>query len=271
MMEICYINLDRASSRRQRMEDEARRLGLVFTRFAAVSTDDIGDETLATLGRRWERPLSRPELACFLSHKALWQRVAETSQPMLILEDDVRLSPRLADLWSAGALKHFTDMDLLNLEDFGRRRFVSPALRPLVGDLQRLRVFRDKAGAAAYVLWPAGAQKLLARAERQGAAPADAFIHSSGDLVSWQCQPALAIQAEVLARRDPSQDDVPPTSIQAPRQRLRPVPRNWPFHARRAAAQLRLLPHHLSRLGGVAYREVRVDLSDFPPDAQSRS
>lgn len=247
MIEISYINLDRATSRRHRMEAEAERLGLVFSRFAAVSVEDIGDAALTTLGRRWERPLSKPELACFLSHKALWQRVADTAQPILILEDDVRLSPRLADLWSADALTAFTDMDLLNLEDFGRRRFLAPARHPLAGGLQRLRVFRDKAGAAAYVLWPAGAHKLLAKAERQGAAPADAFIHASGDLVSWQCQPALAIQAEVLARRDPSQSDVPPTSVQAPRQRLRPVPQHWHFFARRVAAQIRLLPHHLRK------------------------
>jgi glycosyl transferase family 25 len=271
MMRICYINLDRATLRRQQMETEADRLGLAFERFPAVSADAVDEATVGALDRRWERPLSKAELACFLSHRTLWQRVAETGQPMLILEDDVRLSPRLASLCAASAWQESADMDLLNLEDFGRRRFLAPAPRPLAGDLQRLRVFRDKAGAAAYVLWPAGAQKLLARAERQGAAPADAFIHACGELVSWQCQPALAIQAEVLARRDPMRGDVPPTSIQVPRRRLRPVPRHWRFFARRAAAQVRLLPHHLSRLGGVAYREVRVDSADFSADAHSRS
>ncbi|BDA85776.1 hypothetical protein Sa4125_33180 [Aureimonas sp. SA4125] len=270
-MAICYINLDRATLRRQQMEAEAGRLGLAFERFAAVSVDAVSDAEAGGFGRSWERPLSKAELACFLSHQALWRRVAETGRPMLILEDDVRLSPRLAGLCSSPTIEAATDMDLLNLEDFGRRRFVARVLQPLVGDLERLRVSRDKAGAAAYVLWPDGARKLLAKAEREGAAPADAFIHSSRGLVAWQCQPALAIQAEVLARRDPSHGDVPPTSIQVPRRRLSPVPRHWHFFARRAMTQVRLLPHHLTRLGGMDYREVRVDPSDFPPVSQSRS
>jgi glycosyl transferase family 25 len=129
----------------------------------------------------------------------------------------------------------------------------------LAPNLAVRRVFRDKSGSAAYLLWPAGARKLLRRAER-GAAPVDAFLHGLGCLVSWQAEPALAIQAHLWARRAGRAEISGATSIQAPRGRLSLAPGNWPFHARRVMTQVRLAGQHLRRLGPATY--ARTDLRD---------
>lgn len=266
---MIFINLDRASDRRAFMEAQGERLGLSLERFPAVSSDDVDDATVASIGRSWERPLTRPEIGCFLSHRSLWARIAAGDGPVLVMEDDVALSPRLPRLLPT--IAGLGRCDVLNLEDFARKRFVGARSLPLVEGLSLVRVFRDKAGAAAYVLWPSGARQLLSRAEAMGAAPADAFLHAAG-LLSYQAEPALAIQAEVLARRGARMEFQPQTSIQAPRRRLSPTPSNLPFIARRVTAQVKLLRFHAARLAGLSYRRIDVDPADFAvsPD-QSRS
>jgi glycosyl transferase family 25 len=61
------------------------------------------------------------------------------------------------------------------------------------------RLYQDRTGAAAYILWPQGAAKLLEHARQNGAALADAFISNFYALQSWQAIPALAIQSDVAS------------------------------------------------------------------------
>ncbi len=269
-MRIVYINLDRAIERRAFMEEQSAALGLRFERFPAVRADDISDETARTLGKGWERPLTKPELACFLSHQTLWSELARGKEPMLVLEDDVVLSGRLAA--ALPRLAQLTDVDLVNLESFDRKRFVARNGRAL-GDVSIVRVHRDKSGSAAYLLWPSGAQKLLVRA-RLGAAPVDAFIHSLKRLVSYQVEPALAMQMHILKARGIEPPIPIGSTIQASRQRLAVTPENLPFHIRRLTTQVKLAGDHVMRLFGRRYRRTRVDDGDFQPRSaadQSRS
>ncbi|WP_206453457.1 glycosyltransferase family 25 protein [Aurantimonas marina] len=269
-MRIVYINLDRATDRRAFMEEQSAALGLRFERCPAVQADDISDETAYALGRAWERPLTKPELACFLSHEAVWRQAASANEPTLILEDDVRLAGQLTTLLPRFA--ELTDVDLVNLESFDRKRFVARNGRPL-GDATIVRVYRDKSGSAAYLLWPSGAQKLLAHV-RLGAAPVDAFIHSLKRLVSYQVEPALAMQLHILKARGIAPPISVGSTIQVSRQRLAVTPDNLPFHVRRLTTQVKLAGDHVMRLFGRRYRRTRVDDGDFQPRSaadQSRS
>ena len=266
---IVFINLDRAAERRRFMEAQGERLGLGFERVAAVEAAGISDATAAEIGRSWERPLTKPELGCFLSHQALWREIAAGDAPVLVLEDDVMLSPRLCSLLKqVGAL---SGIEFLNLESFERRRFLTGERRPLLEGLGLLGVARDKSGSAAYLLWPAGARKLLQRAER-GAAPVDAFLHGLKALASFQVEPALAMQVHLLEQRGIPVPIPTATSIQVPRGRLSMTPGNLPFHLRRAATQFRLLGEHAWRAFGHRYRMVDIVEAEFqPPADQSRS
>lgn len=260
-----FINLDRATERRRFMEEQAQRLGIELARRPAVKADDIAQAEAEALNDRWERPLTGAELGCFLSHRTIWRDVAAGRDPVLVLEDDVMLSKRLA-----GVLPHLATLggiDFLNLESFDRRRFVASVPRPVPGGTAVLRVHRDKSGSAAYLLWPAGARKLLRRAER-GAAPVDAFLHGLRDLASWQAEPALAMQLHILEARGMPTPIPAGSSIQTPRGRLSLRPAHLPFHGRRIATQLRLAGDHLMRLFGRRYRLVDIVEADFD---QSRS
>ena len=257
---IVFINLDRAVERRRFMEAQGERLGLGFERAAAVEASGIPDDTAARLGRSWERPLTRPELGCFLSHHALWGEIAAGSEPVLVLEDDVMLSPRLKDL--LGQVAAIRGLDLLNLENFERRRFLTGERRALGDGLVLLGVSRDKSGSAAYLLWPEGARKLLKRAQR-GAAPVDAFLHGLKVLASFQVEPALAMQVHLLEQRGIPVPIPTATSIQVPRDRLPITLANVPFHLRRAATQVRLAGEHVRRAFGHRYAVVDIVEAEF--------
>ncbi|GGD93045.1 hypothetical protein GCM10011390_09740 [Aureimonas endophytica] len=257
---IRFINLDTAEARRRYMEGEAARLGLAFERLPAVSAATIAPTRAARLNGAWERPLTDAELGCFLSHETLWRDVAEGDGPMLILEDDVMLSARLPLVLPALAATR--DVDVLNLESFDRRRFVGRATRPVGEGQSIVRLHRDKSGSAAYLLWPSGARKLLARAER-GAAPVDAFLHGLKGLVAFQAEPALAMQFHIMERRGRPVPLPSSSSIQAPRRRLPLTVANLPFHRRRLVTQAKLAGEHLMRLFGRRYRVVDIDEADF--------
>jgi GR25 family glycosyltransferase involved in LPS biosynthesis len=141
-----YINLDSATTRRTNMEKQLRNSGLVYQRFSALTLANLSD-----VPKRWwvpglsssltgrnsslavdihvdgsvTIPLTRSEmkgmrvahlLACYLSHRTLWERIASTADEKwhLVFEDDVvlpngwssRLQPVLQrsgipDGWSA--------------------------------------------------------------------------------------------------------------------------------------------------------------------------
>ena len=260
-MRALFINLDRAGERCAFMEAQGRRLCLALERVRAVEAAAIDASTIARLDGRWERPLSGGELGCFLSHHAIWREVAAGTGPVLVLEDDAVLSRRLPG--ALPRLADFGEAEFLNLESFGRRRFAASRTSDLGGGVAVRRMLRDKSGSAAYLLWPAGARRLLARAER-GAAPVDAFVHGLSDLRAFQAEPALAIQAHLWEARGRSAGIDPATSIQAPRDRLPLDAAHWRFHTRRAWTQIALLRFHALRATGLArYERTPLDERDF--------
>ncbi|MBB3952526.1 glycosyltransferase family 25 protein [Aureimonas jatrophae] len=264
---IRVINLDRATARLDFMARQLGGLGLAFERRRAVETADIAPDLERRINHRWERPLSGPELGCLLSHVAIWREVAAGTGPVLVLEDDAVLSCRLPE--ALAALSRL-DAEMVNIETFGRRRFVARRSVAVGEGLWVRQTRRDKSGSAAYLLWPAGARRLLASFEARGAAPADAFLFTCPGLRLFQVEPALAIQAHLFAAltgRAAGVDGA--TMIHQPRARL-PVSRaNLPFLARRIAAQVRLLAHHAARLGPATYRRTPVEAADFPDQSRS--
>jgi glycosyl transferase, family 25 len=260
-MRAVFINLDRASERRAFMEGQGARLGLALERVRAVETGDISPEVEAQLNGRWERRLSAPELGCFLSHHGLWREIAAGAGPVLVLEDDAVLSRRIGA--ALPVLTGFEGADFLNLESFDRKRFAARRAQDLGDGIAVRRMYRDKSGSAAYLLWPSGARKLVERTQRRGAAPVDAFLHGFAGLASWQTEPALAVQAHILEARGRKAGIDPATSIQAVRTRASLTPDNLPFLLRRVGTQFKLARYHLMRLGPARYERTPIADEDF--------
>ncbi|MQW90843.1 hypothetical protein GFH30_02430 [Acinetobacter wanghuae] len=199
-MQIFIINLESSKQRLEFQKDQFETLNLNFERIAAVSTNDISDQDYERLGFGWQRPLRKVEVACFLSHKKAWEKVILSQQPALILEDDAVVAQTMAAVLGKIDAANFLDIDLINFEVRSRKKIISKQPMQVLKDCQikLFDLYQDRTGAAGYLLYPSGAEKLLKRLEKTAPAIADGFIFSTYELSALQAEPALIIQEDQL-------------------------------------------------------------------------
>ena len=192
-MNIYIINLPAQIERSVFQEKQFSRLGLAFTRVDAVSVKDVSDEYYQKVAFDWERPLSRAEVSCYLSHQSLWQRVISENAPALILEDDAYLSDDLPKLLCA-----FENLNVnyINLEARCRKKIISKNSEREFSGYGLKQLYYGGTGAAAYIIWPAAAQKLLDKERQSGIALADAQICRTKLGSAWQLDSAAVIQLD---------------------------------------------------------------------------
>jgi len=191
-MKIFIINLSSEIERRQFQQKQLSKLGLDYEVFKATTIHDISNETYAKHYKDWQRPLRNTEVACYFSHRSLWQKIIDNNSPSLILEDDALLSKCVPEL-----LKSFTNkknVDLIALEVAGRKKYISKIGEDIACNSKLFRLYQDRNGAAGYVLWPSGAKKLLEHESLNGIGLADAHIASCYSIKSYQVEPAAIIQ-----------------------------------------------------------------------------
>jgi glycosyl transferase family 25 len=243
-MRALVINMATATDRMGFMAAQLDALGLSWERIAAVTPATLSPPADDPVWHRWQRPMRVTEMALCASHVAAWGRVMALGAPCLVLEDDAVLSTRLPALLEAVAA--LPEVEHLSLETRGRRKLVARSPHP-AAPIRRL--WQDRTGSAAYVVRPEGARKLIAAAARAGA-PSDALISAAPGLVSWQADPALAVQLDICARYGVPQAIATTSLIDAvgkpPVAALTPAARRA-YRLRRIGAQLamggRLLRH----------------------------
>ena len=189
------INLEHSTQRLAFQQAQLAHLGIAMQRLSAVGTNSIDPVRYEQLANGWQRKLRLAEVACFLSHQLAWQYVAANGQPMLILEDDALLSQHTPELLAALNTQP-PPADLVSLETRSRKKLLGKHSWPASPHFKRHPLYQDRTGAAAYVLYPQGAQKLLHQSANHAPALADAFISSCYSLSAYQIVPAAAIQLD---------------------------------------------------------------------------
>ena len=265
-MHVLIINLAGAHERMALQERQMRELSLSWERLEAVTPQTLSPGPEDPLWQQWQRPLRVTEMALFASHLAAWRRVLDHVRPCLILEDDALLAAsapaflhQLAKVTKAGggpAIDHVT------LETRSRKKLVSRKTHP---HLPMRRLWQDRTGAAAYVLFPSGAEKLVTRAPRI-AALADAAIAGCYDLASWQTDPALAIQVDQSAAygiRPPITAQSSVDAVARPGTHDLPSALRRAYRRRRLLAQLRMGARQLAHLHHAERRQIGI-ASDWP-------
>jgi GR25 family glycosyltransferase involved in LPS biosynthesis len=163
-MKAIFINLDGAVERRAAMETSLAKLpSLQVSRLAAVGAQ----EAAHTPGK-----LRPPEKGCFLSHLRVIEQTVDDDDPVLVLEDDVVISPRFPSM-VAQALSQpdwdilFTDVGIgatgpmLTLARAKHELTAADAFRLV--DLAGLPFF----GATSYIVRPQAKARLLAALREQ--------------------------------------------------------------------------------------------------------
>jgi glycosyl transferase family 25 len=264
-MDILLINLDSSKDRLTFQKQQFARLGLEFQRLPAISVDSISDDEYEQLAYSWERPLRRTELACFMSHRLAWEEVVRQGKPCLIMEDDVLISDKIAQIIEA--LEEVRDMDHITLENRCRKKLVSrKPIRSLPNESNLYRLYLDRTGAAAYVLWPIGAEKLLVSFHKKGPAIADAFISLNSSLISGQVEPAPVIQLDVctcygISRSLVTESTISNTKIKRPKAATRM--HYLVFRLRRLQANFYIAKVHLSKFFPGTRRFITIRKEDY--------
>lgn len=226
---------------------------LPFVRLEARTPKSLPVQADNAYWMNWERPLREPEMAAYASHAAAWRLVADGNLPVLILEDDALLMPNAPRFLNK--IEVLDDVDHITLETRSRRKLVANSPHP---EAPMRRLWQDRSGAAAYVLWPSGARKLLTR----GPAIADAVICSAYDLTTYQADPALAIQIDHCAAygiEPPIQVGSAILAERRPALAGLSARERAGYRWRRIASQFRMGIRHAAHLAGSSRRLVELD------------
>jgi glycosyl transferase family 25 len=129
------------------------------------------------------------------------------------------------------------------------------------------RLWQDRTGSAAYIVWPSGAAKLTAHALRTGG-PSDAIISATYTLFSFQADPALAIQLDRCAAYRVPQPLPSTSSIDAMKKPAASeagysAAQRVGFRMRRLAAQVRMGARQFVRPFSVERRHI-APAADWP-------
>lgn len=246
-MRVIIINLAGETARMSFQRTQMERLGLDWERLEAITPHTLSRPPDHGYWQRWERPMKATEIAILESHCKAWKRVDNSGIPHLIVEDDAMLAADVPSLLDK--LEQESDLDHVTLEVRNRKKLIGHH-HP---NLPLRRLYQDRTGAAAYVLWSSGARKLLLRAVARPAL-ADAVICAAYEMKTWQATPALAIQMDQCKAYS-----MPPPILTTPRQEQNLKLRSTSLHrVRRFISQLRMGVRYLSKIAVSERRHVSL-------------
>lgn len=190
---VIVISIKGLHKRKVFQKRQLGKLQLSATFMDAVTPNDLAPSVLEKYSTSWARPLRKTEIALTHSHAKAWQHSIEINKPVLILEDDVILCDSLPSILQSIFLRD--DLELVQLETFGEPKLLCKTPESLcIQDYRLHKLYRDRGGAAAYIIWPKTAKKLI-YSVKKSYPPADAAIHLVPGIRRHQISPACAIQA----------------------------------------------------------------------------
>jgi len=259
-MNILIINLPGAIERRNFQQEQFSKLSLDFNFLDATSTSDISTAAYKKHSKDWQRPLQKTEVACYFSHRNAWDKVIESNQPTLILEDDALLSNCVPELLRA--LSNKKDVDFITLENRTRKKFVAKIHEDIICDSRLLRLYQDRTGAAGYILWPSGAKKLIQSEQKKGIALADAHITACNNLRAYQVEPAAIIQLDVCEYYD-IKNPIRKVASKSTVSNLNNPRGGWSFWIKKIYLQIKLGLYQLTLVIKSERRYIKIRKTDF--------
>lgn len=105
----CYvISLPDAGERRSRSEQRLNNAGINFCFFDAYKPRNGYEDFFKSYNERefqinTGRKVTKGEIGCYASHKALWELCVKRNKPIMIMEDDFFLTDDFSDAYKAAA------------------------------------------------------------------------------------------------------------------------------------------------------------------------
>ena len=196
-MRILCINLKRSKDRYQFQEQQARKYGLVLEFIEAIDYKDLSVEQLETAAKHWTRPIVGKDVGCFMSHRRAWSVVEASSEPCVIVEDDIVFSDQICHALKAIESHSFSADQIYDLEFAPRKHLISRFAVWEDPPVLARRMFINKTGAGCYVLTPQVATRLLK--EVKPYVMVDSWLWTRPWLQVIQVEPCPAAQSRDLS------------------------------------------------------------------------
>lgn len=206
-MKKFVISLSSAHERRAHISSQFANQGIDFSFFDAI-TPDIAERDAKKMNLRVsESHLAKGELACFMSHVHLWQKIVDENMPyMAIFEDDIHLGQN-ADFFLNQSDWIESDWYLVKLEAFTPKVILGGVCKEFRNEGRNIyKLVGENLGTAGYILSLAGAKFLLNEIRNvEYLFPLDNFmfeyIVKNKNFAMFQMQPAFCIQDTILNYR----------------------------------------------------------------------
>lgn len=202
-MKNIVISLKTATARREHILQEFGKHNIGLDFFDALTPDraiPLAEKMSLNVNEDF---ITHGELACFMSHVSIWQKMVNEQIPYLaIFEDDVYLGENASTLLNYSDWIQ-SDWHIIKTEAFSEKVFLGTKVE-LVGDgLRKIVQLKGKnLGTAGYILSLKGAQAYLNYIQHIQLIPIDQVMFDeyvfSKDLMVYQMNPALCIQEMML-------------------------------------------------------------------------
>jgi GR25 family glycosyltransferase involved in LPS biosynthesis len=250
---VYYINLASRPDRRQFMQEQFARLGIVAERVDAATIADVGEDRMAPhIDPRNPWAMARVEVACVMSHEKAWRAMLDTGQDYaVILEDDAVMSD---------GMKAFLDPDfsnglrpeLVKLETVGERVRLGHTVRRVAPRFGVHQLLASHMGAGAYIISASMARRALAD-PRLLRMSVDRYLFTrDGPIIPhrrlYQVDPAPVVQLEFYRGDKPAgaeHSDLKRDRDGHQAGAARPLSHRWRDTLSRIAYTLRLVMHIL--------------------------
>ena len=202
-----YINLVRMNQRRQFMESQLKLAGLddIIKRWNGIdAVTDLNVAETSYIPGHWKSPkwmLSKSEIACFESHRAIWNNLIESSTgPFVVLEDDTVLSKYFCEIVNI-IVNANIDFDVIKIDGVCKdRRFSDPVKIGVSCDtvIETRHIVQTIWSSGGYIVSRQGAYKLLQWSNSYSDSVDDFLFCPRPNYALLQLFPAVCIQGMIL-------------------------------------------------------------------------
>ena len=207
-MQNLVISLKTAIDRRKHIEEQFESKNIAFQFFDALTPDlarPLAEKMKLNISNEY---LSPGELACFMSHVSIWQKIVDENTPYLaIFEDDIFLGEQAEEFLNTASWID-DNWHILKIEAFSKKIIINKRVRKLKNGRSLFTLGCSHVGAAGYILSQKGARYLTSLLQNiEIVEPLDHILFDpkyhpeSMELV--QMMPALCIQGYLYKVNDP--------------------------------------------------------------------
>lgn len=209
-MKTFVISLKRSEDRRLRVQKILNDAAIDFEFFDAV---DASEQNFKHSNRKNPSKtklksgyyLLESELACFASHLSIWEKCVALNQSILVLEDNIQITPELHP--NLSILEELTNKyQLIKLCSLNPKNY--KLIDRKKGQVDIIRYIKKATGAQGYTITPEASKKLISNA-KEFVEPVDDYMGKTWKhkVSAYSVHPDLVVRADVQSTIGSSRKD----------------------------------------------------------------